>query len=104
LKRVDDWTERPRVHPDMVREPRTMDKLVELTLTPDVAVTEAMRCLSCGCGIGCDRCFSVCLYSAIKTSDGRYEIDPEKCDGCGLCSQICPNSNIEMVLDEKLDD
>ena len=22
--------------------------------------------------------------------DGKYEIDPEKCIGCGTCASICP--------------
>jgi len=58
---------------------------------------EASRCLSCGCGVGCDRCAEVCIYFAVKREQDRYSIDPEECDGCGLCAQLCPNDNVEMI-------
>ena len=27
---------------------------------------------------------------AISMGDGKYEIDPEKCIGCGTCASVCP--------------
>ncbi len=62
-----------------------------------VSGVEASRCLSCGCGVGCDRCETVCIYFAIKRMQDRYSVDTEECDGCGLCAQVCPNANIEMI-------
>ncbi len=67
------------------------------TYTEDEAVGEASRCLTCGCGVGCGLCERVCIYSAISADNGYYWIDPDKCDGCGLCAQRCPNANIQMV-------
>jgi len=61
------------------------------------AVREAERCLSCGCGVGCGQCERVCIYSAISRDGSYFAVDPEKCDGCGLCAQRCPNACIEMV-------
>ena len=29
--------------------------------------------------------------------DGRFVIDADKCDGCGLCTVRCANHAIEMV-------
>ena len=31
-----------------------------------------------------------CPNGAISMGDGKYEIDPEKCIGCGTCASICP--------------
>ncbi|PJB67786.1 MAG: hypothetical protein CO096_15540 [Armatimonadetes bacterium CG_4_9_14_3_um_filter_66_14] len=70
---------------------------IELPLTEEQAVAEAQRCLACGCGVGCSQCVSVCVYEAIRTVGDKHEIDPEKCDGCGLCTHRCPNRNISMV-------
>ena len=34
--------------------------------------------------------------ATLETSDTAFHIDPESCNGCGLCSLICPASNISM--------
>lgn len=39
--------------------------------------------------ISCKKCFPVCTYGAITNDGKRPFIDEEKCDGCGLCSQVC---------------
>lgn len=69
---------------------------VEQTLTEDEAIYEASRCLGCGCGVGCDRCYQVCIYSGISMSGTRYTVN-QNCDGCGLCVEICPNKAIKMI-------
>jgi len=74
-------------------------KEVRKTFTEEQAIEEAKRCLACGCGLGCGVCEKVCIYSAIERVDGRYKVDGEKCDGCGLCVEICPKENIKMVED-----
>lgn len=47
--------------------------------------------------IGCGRCVVSCrnsAYQAISLDENRRAVvDKEKCDGCGLCSQICPVNN-----------
>jgi dihydroorotate dehydrogenase subfamily 1 len=40
-------------------------------------------CISCG------KCRDICLYDAIDFSGDRPSIDLDRCDGCGLCEQIC---------------
>lgn len=70
---------------------------VEQTLTEEEAVREASRCLACGCGAGCDRCYQVCIYSGVDLFGDKYVINEGNCDGCGLCVEICPNKAITMV-------
>lgn len=70
---------------------------VELPLTEEQAVAEAQRCLACGCGIGCSLCRDVCIYDAVLTVADKHVVDPDECDGCGLCVYRCPNQNITMV-------
>jgi dihydroorotate dehydrogenase (fumarate) len=41
------------------------------------------RCVKCG------KCKNICLYDAISYPDDTPSIDPNLCDGCGLCAQIC---------------
>lgn len=68
------------------------------TMTEAEAVSEAKRCLNCGCGEGCGLCASICSEFAIhlKSTD-EWEIDPEECVACGMCYNRCPNGNIEMI-------
>ncbi len=68
------------------------------TLTETEAVTEAKRCLNCGCGEGCGICATICSEFAIhvKSSD-VWEINDEECVACGMCYNRCPNDNIEMI-------
>ncbi|HHN47073.1 MAG TPA: hypothetical protein ENN09_06490, partial [Planctomycetes bacterium] len=86
-----------RIEPGLSSSPSGLEEPAELGLSAADASSEAARCLACGCGEGCSRCVTVCLYSAITADDGRVCVDPEKCDGCGLCVEICPNRNIELV-------
>jgi len=69
---------------------------VELGLDEAAARREAERCLACGCGVGCGICHDVCIYSAVEPDGASFRIDPEKCDGCGLCAVRCPNKAIEL--------
>lgn len=39
---------------------------------------------------GCLTCVKEAACPAIFVADGRAVIDQELCDGCGVCSQICP--------------
>ncbi len=94
--------------PDMVltrrqepRERRASERLlgdaeVNLGLTPTRAVAEAQRCLACGrCG-RCQDCLRICPWGAISYGD-TIHVDPDLCDGCGLCALICQQRAIEMA-------
>ncbi|NOZ20968.1 MAG: FAD-dependent oxidoreductase [Planctomycetes bacterium] len=70
---------------------------IEKTLTEEEAVREASRCLACGCGVGCGLCHRICLHDAIEQTEDGYRVDDQKCQGCALCEQRCPNDNITMA-------
>jgi len=72
-------------------------KEVKNSFTEKEAIKEAKRCLACGCGLGCGVCERVCIYSAVERVNGKYKVDNEKCDGCGLCVEVCPKENIKLV-------
>lgn len=44
----------------------------------------------------CGKCVVCCLDEAISFRDGRLVIDEEKCTGCGLCRDICPDKKITL--------
>jgi NADPH-dependent glutamate synthase beta subunit-like oxidoreductase len=69
------------------------------SLTPDEAVYEAGRCLSCGNCFECDGCLGACPEDAvIKLGPGhRYRFDYDRCTGCGACFEQCPVHAIELV-------
>jgi len=68
-------------------------------LSPEEAVFEARRCLSCGNCIECDGCLGACPEDAvIKLGEGlRYRFDYDRCTGCRACFEQCPVHSIEMV-------
>jgi len=70
-------------------------------LSPDEAVYEATRCLSCGNCIECDGCVGSCPEDAVvKLGPGhRYRFDYEKCTGCTACAEQCPVCAIVMVAE-----
>ncbi len=49
-----------------------------------------------GC-LGYGDCTSVCKFDAIRVEDGVARVDPDKCTGCGMCADICPDKIIHIV-------
>ena len=55
---------------------------------------DASLCTSCG------KCVTACRdggYQAISFNDRRIVIDGDRCDGCSLCSHVCPVGAIAMA-------
>jgi len=69
-------------------------------LTEAEAIAEAARCLRCGCSVTCGLCQRICSSFAIALAGNQYHIDKDKCHACGMCAQLCPNKNIEIVAAE----
>ncbi len=63
------------------------------------AVTEALRCFSCGVCNQCDRCLEYCPEGILRQDceDGGYVFDLEYCKGCGVCMTACPRAAIYMT-------
>ena len=47
--------------------------------------------------VRCDTCRKVCIYDAPVAGEGAYSIPEERCDGCGLCVELCPARAISMI-------
>lgn len=71
-------------------------------MTEAKAVAEAGRCLRCGCSVTCGICERICSSFAISRDGDGYAIDEEKCHACGMCVQLCPNKNIELVAETEI--
>ena len=70
-------------------------------MTEAEAVAEAGRCLRCGCSTTCGLCARICSSFAVAPDEksGQERINREKCHACGMCAQLCPNRNIEIVAE-----
>lgn len=59
------------------------------------AVIDYSYCLNCGI------CKDVCRFGAISWTGGMPIISEVLCDGCLLCSRLCPQNAIKMVNNDK---
>lgn len=52
--------------------------------------------------IGCGRC-TMCPNDAITLIPAKwvYKVDPDKCNGCGLCESVCPTNSCGLITREK---
>lgn len=50
---------------------------------------------------GCDICREVCPDSSVYVQAGVYTINYDFCKGCGLCAHECPAGCIRMIPEEK---
>jgi NADPH-dependent glutamate synthase beta subunit-like oxidoreductase/ferredoxin len=73
---------------------------VELGLAEDQALEEASRCLQCAKCANCGECTRICLFDGIETHGGVTQAT-DKCDGCALCTFICPSRAISMAEREQ---
>lgn len=46
------------------------------------------------CSEDCSKCIAACMYSAIKKESGKISVNQSKCNGCGLCTYICPANKL----------
>jgi dihydropyrimidine dehydrogenase (NAD+) subunit PreA len=62
---------------------------------PKFVRLDSETCLNIKNG-SCMQCGKVCFYGAISF-DPRIVVHPDKCDGCGLCMEICPSGSLSLV-------
>ncbi|MBE0661790.1 MAG: ATP-binding protein [Bacteroidales bacterium] len=49
----------------------------------------------------CRQCIDYCRFDAIAMVNNQINISEASCDGCFLCSRICPEQAIEMIQHDK---
>lgn len=59
------------------------------------AVIDYSLCTACGI------CESYCRFDAITETDGKIIISETSCDGCFLCSRICPEKAVKMERSDR---
>jgi MinD superfamily P-loop ATPase len=67
----------------------------EIYVSGHKAVIDYSQCTNC------QVCNDYCRFDAIITIDGKVTISDISCDGCFLCSRICPENAISMVPNNK---
>jgi MinD superfamily P-loop ATPase len=63
--------------------------------TGHTAVIDSKTCTNCGL------CIDYCRFDAISFQQGKVTISEISCDGCKLCSRICPSHSIQMIPSDK---
>ena len=72
------------------------------TLSEDLFLAEARRCLSCGLCSGCKRCWMYCSAGGIvpvaDAAPGHYyTLDLSVCEACGKCIDVCPTGYLDFL-------
>jgi len=44
----------------------------------------------------CGRCVEICRFHAICATNSHYAVEPLDCEGCGYCSRVCPVNAVIM--------
>lgn len=60
----------------------------------DKARIEAQKCISCGA------CMEHCRFHAIQMVDGGYQVVEHACEGCGVCTLVCPVEAVSMAASQ----
>jgi indolepyruvate ferredoxin oxidoreductase alpha subunit len=82
-----------------VEQRKGFDEVVA-PLTEEQARAEAARCMACGLCGNCRSCIDLFGCPAFYMQDGRVQIDPAICTGCGFCADFCPNGAIHPAPEE----
>jgi len=48
------------------------------------------------CDVDCDKCIRACIYGAISKEKGNVNVNKKICNGCGLCTFVCPPKKLKM--------
>ncbi|MBQ0079468.1 MAG: tRNA-dihydrouridine synthase [Eubacterium sp.] len=70
---------------------RNMKSFDEMKFEPAVSTVEDMPCVD-----ECNRCYTVCVYDAIKMNENNVTVDKNECSGCGLCTFACPARKLRL--------
>ena len=49
---------------------------------------------------GCGSCLDVCAYKGRKVLEGKASVDPKYCVACGRCVDVCPNGAITYEIED----
>jgi len=72
--------------------------LSEIKSFDEIRVEPKVSHMKEACSIAdCEKCVNACIYGALEKNCGAVSIRTDKCRGCGLCSDICPDRNIELI-------
>ena len=63
----------------------------EMKIEPAVSTVKSVPCTE-----NCEKCRIVCLYGAIRKEKDTVVVDSSKCNGCGLCTFICPVKKLKL--------
>jgi len=78
-------------HEGLINRKKSGIRVLKLGIREDVPIL-------CGQGTNCNyECIDVCPKNAISIQNEVVTVDREKCIGCGLCVEACPNKEIWIV-------
>jgi 2-oxoacid:acceptor oxidoreductase delta subunit (pyruvate/2-ketoisovalerate family) len=92
----------PSMRPKLPVEARSGFAEVYGNLSPEGALEQASRCVSCGQCCQCNNCAVFCPDASVHSEKASpfERIDYQYCKGCGICENECPVGAIDMEREE----
>lgn len=94
IRELEEWLQAHEIHDLSEIRGRALSELHSFEeIKRDVKKVHALR--EC-CNAQCRDCIDSCLHNALSLEHNQLRIDPERCDGCGLCVNVCPENNLAL--------
>ena len=92
---LEEWAQKKQItHVNQIkgRALKNLKSFDEMKVGPASYTADQKECMT-----DCEKCIKACFYDAIEKTINNVDINQSLCEGCGLCSFVCPQNKLSLV-------